>query len=101
MQIPPFTLERYFAKHEFSAKYLLSSSDCESLRLPELLEMASPEMRKTFFELKLGYTESLGHPQLRTEATGIYEGIEADDVLIAAPEEAAAQGARDTGLGQQ
>ncbi len=88
MQIPPFTLERYFAKYEFSAKYMLSSSDCESLTLPELLEMASSEMRKAFFELKLGYTESMGHPQLRAEAAGIYDGIEADDVLIAAPEEA-------------
>ena len=30
MQLEPFVLERYFAKHEFSAKYLLSSSDCEA-----------------------------------------------------------------------
>lgn len=88
MQIPPFTLERYFAKYEFSAKYLLSSSDCESLSLPELLDMAAPDMRKAFFELKLGYTESMGHPQLRAEAAAIYEGIDADDLLIAAPEEA-------------
>ncbi|MBT7072180.1 MAG: aminotransferase class I/II-fold pyridoxal phosphate-dependent enzyme [Anaerolineae bacterium] len=88
MNIPPFTLERYFARHEFSAKYLLSSSDCESLTLPELLEMASPEMRKTFFELKLGYTESQGHPLLRAEAAKLYSGLNVDDVLIAAPEEA-------------
>ena len=88
MNIPPFTLERYFAKYEFSAKYMLSSSDCESLTLPELLEMGSPEMRKTFFELKLGYTESSGHPQLRAEAASIYKNINADDVLVAAPEEA-------------
>ena len=50
--------------------------------------MASPEMRKTFFELKLGYTESPGHPQLRAEAASIYDGLNADDLLIAAPEEA-------------
>ena len=88
MQIPPFTLERYFARHEFSAKYLFSSSDCESLTLPELLDMASPEMRRTFFNLKLGYTESMGHPQLRAEAAAIYDGIDAEHVLISAPEEA-------------
>ncbi len=88
MNIPPFTLERYFARHEFSAKYLLSSSDCESLTLPQLLEMASPEMRKTFFDLKLGYTVSMGHPQLRAEAAAIYDGIHPDQTLIAAPEEA-------------
>ncbi|MBT3188969.1 MAG: aminotransferase class I/II-fold pyridoxal phosphate-dependent enzyme [Anaerolineae bacterium] len=87
MKIPPFTLERYFAKYEFSAKYLLSSSDCESLTLPELLEMASPEMRKTFFELKLGYTESMGHPQLRAEAANFYDGLSASNLLVAAPQE--------------
>jgi aspartate/methionine/tyrosine aminotransferase len=87
MQIPPFTLERYFARHEFSAKYLLSSSDCESLTLPELLEMASPEMRKTFFELKLGYTESMGHPLLRAEAATMHKGLKAENLLVAAPEE--------------
>lgn len=88
MQIPPFSLERYFAKYEFSAKYMLSSSDCESLSIPDLLEMAALEMRKAFFKLKLGYTESMGHPQLRAEAAAIYEGIHADDILISAPEEA-------------
>lgn len=39
MPIQPFKLERYFARYEFSVKYLLSSSDCESL---ELLGMAVP-----------------------------------------------------------
>ena len=87
MNIPPFTLERYFAKHEFSAKYLLSSSDCESLKLTEFLEMASPEMRESFFSLKLGYTESQGHPLLREEAAKIYEGLDASNLLVAAPEE--------------
>ena len=35
MKIAPFTLERYFAKHEFSAKYLLASSDCEALDMAD------------------------------------------------------------------
>ena len=37
MRIPPFLLERYFARHEFSAPYPLGSSDCESMELGELL----------------------------------------------------------------
>src|SRR5215216_2684648 len=32
MKIAPFALERYFAQYEFSARYLLSSSDCDGLR---------------------------------------------------------------------
>ena len=39
MPIQTFKLERYFARYEFSVKYLLSSSDCESL---ELLGVAAP-----------------------------------------------------------
>jgi hypothetical protein len=45
MPIQPFKLERYFARYEFSVKYLLSSSDCESLGMDELLGMAAPKSR--------------------------------------------------------
>jgi len=30
MNMEPFALERYFARYEFSAQYLLSSSDCDT-----------------------------------------------------------------------
>jgi hypothetical protein len=46
MKIAPFALERYFAEHEFSAKYLLSSSDCESLQMSDLLALADVETRR-------------------------------------------------------
>ena len=88
MPLQPFKLERYFARYEFGVKYLLSSSDCESLGMDELLGMASPKSRALWDGLKLGYTESQGHPLLRTEAAKLYEQIAAENVLIAAPEEA-------------
>lgn len=68
MPIQPFKLERYFARYEFSVKYLLSSSDCESLGMDELLGMAAPESHALWDGLKLGYTESQGYPLLREEA---------------------------------
>lgn len=40
MQIQSFQLERYFARCEFNTRYLLSSSDCESLAVQELLGLA-------------------------------------------------------------
>lgn len=83
----PFKLERYFAKYEFKVKYLLSSSDCESLSMQELVEMASPASREMWERLKLGYTESQGHPLLRAEVARLYERIAPENVLIAAPEE--------------
>ena len=87
MEITPFQLERYFAKHEFSARYLLSSSDCESLSMKELLEMADAEMSNLWEQLKLGYTESWGHPLLREEIAHIYQGVDQTQVLVVVPEE--------------
>jgi len=87
VQIPPFELERYFARYEFSARYLLSSSDCESLALKDLLRMANDQARRQWDELKLGYTESLGHPRLREAIAGLYDGLGVEDTLVAVPEE--------------
>ena len=87
MQIKPFKLERYFAKYEFSTRYLLSSSDCDGLPQSELIGLADGECRQLWEELKLGYTDSLGHPLLREEIAGLYEGVSRDDVLVIVPEE--------------
>ena len=88
MQLPSFELERYFARYEFSARWLLSSSDCEALAMEELLAMADAESRRLWDALKLGYTESAGHPRLREMIAGTYDDLMPDDVLVAAPEEA-------------
>ncbi len=87
MKIKPFKLERYFAEYEFSVKYLLSSSDCDGLKQAELLKLADTETRKLWDNLTLGYTESLGHPLLREEVAGMYQGISVNDCLIITPEE--------------
>lgn len=87
MALEPFALERYFARHEFSARYLLSSSDCEALSLQELLALADDETRQLWGNLRLGYTESPGHPRLRAAIAGLYSGLAADEVLVMAPEE--------------
>src|SRR6267142_148427 len=39
MQIKPFRIEQYFGKYEFTARYLLSSSDAESRTIKELLDL--------------------------------------------------------------
>jgi aspartate/methionine/tyrosine aminotransferase len=88
MTIAPFKLERYYAEYEFSAKIMMSSSDCESLTLPELLAMALPESLNLWNNLRLGYTETQGHPLFRYEAAQIYEKITPENLMTAAPEEA-------------
>lgn len=87
MKIPSFKLERYFAQYEFKVQHLLSPSDCESLALSELLEMADDESRSLWENLRLSYTESEGHPQLRQEIARLYANIQPDQALAAAPEE--------------
>ncbi len=88
MRIREFGLERYFAEHEFKVRHVLSASDCESLPMSELLEMASPEAAALWRELRLGYTESQGHPRLRDAIAGLYERVTPGGVVVAAPEEA-------------
>jgi aspartate/methionine/tyrosine aminotransferase len=87
MEILSFLLEQYFEKYEFSSRYLLSSSDCEAFSLSELLAMADAEMARLWEHMKLGYTETWGHPLLREEIAASYTGISATDVLTVVPEE--------------
>ena len=87
MNIEPFALERFFGEHEFSAEILLGSSDCEALSVAELVGMADPETQRMWDELKLGYTETLGHPALREAVASLYEDLDREDVLVLVPEE--------------
>ncbi|MEL6835471.1 MAG: aminotransferase class I/II-fold pyridoxal phosphate-dependent enzyme [Bacteroidota bacterium] len=87
MKINAFKLERYFAQHEFTAKYLLSSSDCDGLSLRQVLEQASEEERQLFYDIKLGYSESQGHPLLREGILRFYAADSIDNVVVASPGE--------------
>jgi aspartate/methionine/tyrosine aminotransferase len=88
MDIQPFALERYFARYEFSARYLLSSSDCDGLPMAELLSWADDEARALWDGLALGYTESPGHPVLRAAIAGLYDTVEPGEIIEFVPEEA-------------
>ncbi len=88
MQLDPFRLERYFAQHEFSAPYLLCSSDCDSMKLGELLAMEEGAAER-LSSLWLGYTESLGHSELRHAISALYEQIGADQIIVHAGAEEA------------
>lgn len=82
MHIADFALERYFARWEFAVEHLLCASDVEAWSMADLLALADPEARALWDGLRLGYTESTGHPLPRAEIASLYETIEADDVLV-------------------
>lgn len=89
VRIADFALERYFARWEFNARYLLCASDVEGYPMAELLGLADDETRALWDGLALGYTESTGHPLLRREIASLYETIEFDEVLTFAGAEEA------------
>ena len=81
MNLPPFKLERFFAKYEFNTEYLLCSSDCEAMSIADLLTF-EPDAAEKFQQVWLGYTESQGSPTLRAEICKLYETIQPDDILV-------------------
>ena len=87
MKINTFELERYFAKYEFSAKYLLSCSDCEPLSMHELINSADAEIHELWMNLALGYTESNGHPLLLQEIGKQYDGVGSSELQVVVPQE--------------
>ena len=88
MQITPFRIEEYMGKHEFRAKYLLSSSDAESQTIEELLAL-EPGAHDAFLKHWCGYTESPGAPWLREILAKMYESISPDQlIVVSAAEEA-------------
>lgn len=81
MTIKPFKLERYYTIHEFTAKYLLCSSDCEAMSIRDLLSLEAGAA-EAFQEVWLGYTETKGHPSLLRDIATIYDNITARDLLV-------------------
>src|SRR5579871_1456664 len=81
MNLRPFALERFFARHEFSAPYLLCASDPETLSLRELLEL-EPGAAERFADLLLGYTDSRGGEELRRAVGSCYENRDPDRILV-------------------
>jgi aspartate/methionine/tyrosine aminotransferase len=79
--LPVFELERYFQIHEFSAKYLMCSSDAESWSMNEILALADEECMQLWNNLRLCYTEARGSPILRTEISKLYGTISGDNVM--------------------
>ena len=88
MQINPFRIEQYFGKYEFTARYLLSSSDAESRTIKELLDL-EPGAHERLLEHWCGYTESPGAPWLREAIAAIYKQVKPGDILVVAAAEEA------------
>ena len=81
MKIEDFKLEVFFGKYEFTAPYLLTQSDCESMTMRELLAY-EPGSADELMDCWLGYTEVPGSPELRGLVASLFEKISGDDILM-------------------
>ena len=81
MKINDFKLECYFGLYEFTAPYLLTQSDCESMTTEELLAM-EPGAKEDYLKQWLGYTETWGDPALREVIAGLYQDMKAENILV-------------------
>ena len=81
MKPSEFKLERFFAKYEFSAPYLLCSSDPQSFSIEELLSYENGSL-ENFKKQWLGYTETQGNLDLRNEIVKLYEKINPENIIV-------------------
>ncbi|MEM7130792.1 MAG: pyridoxal phosphate-dependent aminotransferase [Chloroflexota bacterium] len=81
MNIAPFETEHFYAKYEFNTPYQLCNSDCESISVETLLDMADMSLEQMGLQT-LGYTESQGNPLLRESIAAAYEKVQPDDVVV-------------------
>jgi len=88
MNLEPFRLERYFAKQEFSAPYVLCASDCESLSIGELIALEEGS-EQGLSKVWLGYTETRGDHGLRSEIAQLYAKLLPENILVHAGAEEA------------
>lgn len=81
MDIAPFETEQFFERYEFSTPHQLCNSDCESLSVGELLELAGCDIGE-LASLRLGYTRTRGSDALRAAIAAIYESVRPEEVIV-------------------
>ncbi len=79
--LPDFRLETHFSRWEFKARYHMTASDAETMRMSDLLALANDTDREAWENLTLGYTETWGKPVLRETIASTYQGLTSDDIL--------------------
>lgn len=86
MELPPFLIERWYERFEFTVEHMLSSSDCESRAVADLLAL-EPDASERLGALRLGYTEVPGGPALRAEIAASHAVAQPEDVVVLAAAE--------------
>ncbi len=81
---PQFALGDFLSRWSGTTRHDLAASDCETLTLAALLEMAVPDEAGDWRQQRLGYADPHGGIALRRAIASRYETLTADDVLCCA-----------------
>ena len=82
-QLPPFSLERWFAEFEFvPGMRNLAASGPFAVKTGELLELEGAETTARYLNLDLDYIENPGSESLRQGVADLYSTLNASDVRI-------------------
>ncbi len=81
MELSPFRIERFYARYEHTTRFMLSSSDCESRTIADLLEL-EPDAHQRLLKCWCGYTEPPGGGELRQAIAPCYQQTGPDDVIV-------------------
>jgi len=81
MKIAAFETEHFFARYEFDTPWQLCNSDCESVSIAELLELAGESLEGLGRE-RLQYTQPQGHPELRAAIAQTYASVRSNQVAL-------------------
>ena len=79
--MPRFLTEEFYEKYEFRTPFQLCNSDCETMSIGELLELADVPVEE-LTKLRLGYTEAQGNFELREAIARLYKTVAPDDVVV-------------------
>lgn len=82
-QLPPFSLERWFAEFEFvQGMRNLAASGPFAVTTQELLELEGAETTARYLDLGLDYIENPGSESLRKAVSGLYTTLDSGDIRI-------------------
>ncbi|GAB6841670.1 hypothetical protein HNR00_004849 [Methylorubrum rhodinum] len=80
----PFALANYLSRWIPTVRHDLASSDSETTRLTDLLDLAGPDDRDRWHGLGFGYLDPRGAAWLRAAVAARHGGLGTDDVLCCA-----------------
>ena len=77
MDMSKFLVDAYFAEHESKAKYMMGSSNPESLKIKDAARDFS-----VYADVPLSYELGNGYLPLRQKLAGLYEAIDAEQIAV-------------------